>query len=58
LYTRAETLKSNLGPILEESRAILDKIVAKENFKKREEGRRNNFDPAQVRINPDLMKNL
>jgi len=44
--------------ILEDSRSTLDKIVAKENLKKRDEKRRNNYDPTQVRVNPELMKNL
>ena len=51
-------LKGNLGLILEDSRSTLDKIVAKENLKKRDDKLRNKFDPAQVRVNPELMKSL
>ena len=58
LYSTADELKESLQLILEDSRTTLDQILAKENLDKSKKASRGNFDPAQVKLNPQIMDSL
>ena len=60
LYATAETLKTDLNTILEDSRSTLDNILQKENMQSSDQRQKKGmaFDPSSVRIEPATLSNI